>query len=79
MSKFEKNLIKYLSYGFFVGIYYSFIKGPTTTSTPINGMFEFYTVPTSTFIFRTLSTSFLLSLFAGVVYTITFLCIRGNK
>ncbi len=25
MSKFEKNLIKYLSYGFFVGIYYSFI------------------------------------------------------
>ncbi|MDQ0047657.1 rod shape-determining protein MreD [Paenibacillus polymyxa] len=78
MSKFEKNLIKYLSYGFFVGIYYSFIKGPTT-STSVNGMFEFYTVPTSTFIFRTLSTSFLLSLFAGVVYTITFLCIRGNK
>lgn len=79
MSKFEKNLIKYLSYGFFVGIYYSFIKGPTTTSSSVNGMFEFYTVPTSTFIFRTLSTSFLLSLFAGVVYTITFLCIRVNK
>ncbi len=58
MSKFEKNLIKYLSYGFIVGIYYSFIKGPTTTSTPINGMFEFYTVPTSTFIFRTLQHRF---------------------
>ncbi|WDM23472.1 hypothetical protein [Paenibacillus polymyxa] len=79
MSEFEKNLIKYLSYGFCVGIYSSFIKGPTTTSSSINGMFEFYTVPTSTFIFRTLSTSFLLSLFAGVVYTIVFLCIKGNK
>ncbi|PNQ86223.1 hypothetical protein C1T20_06170 [Paenibacillus polymyxa] len=77
MSKFEKNLIKYLSYGFFVGIYYSFIKGPTTSSS-VNGMFEFYTVPTPTFIFRTLSTSFLLSLFAGVVYTIVFLFIRGK-
>lgn len=55
MSKFEKNLIKYLSYGFCVGIYYSFIKGPT------------------------LSISFILSLIAGVVYTIVFLCIKGNK
>lgn len=78
MSKFEKNLIKYLSYSFFVGIYYSFIKGPTTSSS-VNGIFEFYTVPTSTFIFRTLSLSFLLSLIAGVVYTIVFLFVKGNK
>ncbi|MNW41653.1 hypothetical protein D3C74_188000 [compost metagenome] len=79
MSKFEKIIIKYLFYVFFVGIYYSFIKGPTTMSFSINGMFEFYTVPTSTFIYRTLSSSFILSLIAGVVYTIVFLCIKGNK
>ncbi|WP_228552601.1 hypothetical protein, partial [Paenibacillus polymyxa] len=58
---------------------YSFIKGPTTTNSSINGMFEFYTVPTSTIIFRTLSISFILSLIAGVVYTIVFLCIKGNQ
>lgn len=79
MSKFEKNLIKYLSYGFFVGIYYSFIQGPTTTTSPVNGVFEYYTVPASTFIFSTLSTSFLLSLISGVVYTVVFLSTRKRN
>ncbi|SFR16292.1 rod shape-determining protein MreD [Paenibacillus sp. cl130] len=79
MSKFEKNLFKYLSYGFLVGIYYSFIQGPTTTTSSLNGSLQLYTVSASTFIFRTLSTSFLLSLLSGVVYTIVFLSIRRNK
>ncbi|AUS28991.1 hypothetical protein C1A50_4881 [Paenibacillus polymyxa] len=78
MSKFEKKLIKYLSYGFMVGIYYSFIKGPTHSST-VNGATKFFTLPASDFIFSTLSTSFLISIIFGFLYFLVFLVKRRNK
>ncbi len=78
MSKFEKKLIKYLSYGFVVGIYYSFIKGPTHSST-VNGTTKFFTLPASDFIFGALSTSFLVSLIFGFLYFLVFLANRRNK
>ncbi|MET3211171.1 UNVERIFIED_CONTAM: hypothetical protein ABIC26_004138 [Paenibacillus sp. PvR008] len=78
MSKFEKNLIKYLSYGFMVGLYYSFIKGPTQSST-VSGVTKFFTLPTSDFIFSALSTSFLVSLIFGILYSLFFLAKRRNK
>ncbi|MEC0238089.1 hypothetical protein P4H71_27640 [Paenibacillus kribbensis] len=72
MNKFEKQLMKYLSYGFMAGLYYSFIKGPAQSST-VNGVTQFFTFPAPDFIFSALSTSFLASLIFGILYSLVFL------